>query len=187
MKRTKIFFAIAWLVWPGTSALADDPSSIEAFLGKWKGDQVSSETESLPSDALDLQVQSDRNGFRISWRDLSTGSSGGPGAQKVNAHFQRTGRPGVYEYVEESGSFLTRMFASPSTGNPLEGETLLWARVGDLTLTVYSMSVEPNGGFNLDRYSWVQTESGLLLRYSERTEDLADETKIEGELVALGK
>ena len=184
MKRTDIFFAIAWLVWPGTFALAGDPNSIATFLGQWKGDQVSSETESLPSDALDLQVQSDRNGFRIAWRDLSTSS---PGGKEVNAQFQPTGRPGVYEYAEKSGSFLTRMFASPSTGNPLEGETLLWARIDDLTLTVYSMAVEPDGGFNLDRYSWARTENGLLLRFSRRTEDLADETKIEGKLVALGK
>ena len=187
MKRIEIFFAIAWLVWPGASALASDPSSIETFLGQWKGDQVLLEAESLPSDALDLKVRSDANGFRISWHDLSTSSADSSRTNKVNARFRPTGRPGVYEFVEEPGSFLTRMFASPSTGNPLEGETLLWARVADFTLTVYGMTVEPNGGFNLDRYRWARAESGLLLSFSRRTEDLADETRIEGKLVALGE
>jgi len=68
----------------------------------------------------------------------------------------------------------------------LDGETLLWARVDDQTLAVYSMTVDRRGDFNLDHYSWTRTEKGLRLKFSKRTKDLGVETMIEGDLVAEG-
>lgn len=182
-----LFLTVALLAWPGLAVLAADPPSIEAFVGSWKGRKASSAIDALPPDALSLEVQRDADGFRISWPDLSTDNQGNSGGDNINARFLPTGRTGVYEYAPKPGSLLTRMFASPATGNPLQGETLLWARIDGPTLAVYSMKIDPNGGFDLDHYSWTRTENGLQLIFSERTEDFGTETKLEGELVAKGE
>jgi GH43 family beta-xylosidase len=79
------------------------------------------------------------------------------------------------------------MFASPETGNPLEGETLLWARIDTDMLAVYSLTIDENGGFDLGHYSWTKTEDGLLLHYREQTEALGEEIVIEGRLVPEGE
>ncbi len=175
------------LAWPSLAALAADPSSIEAFVGNWKGQQPQSASGALPPDALNLEFQKNAEGFRMSWRDLSAADQGDVGVGNIDASFSATDRAGVYAYAPKSGSMLMRMFASPETGNPLKGETLLWARVDDASLTVYSMKIDVNGGFDLDHYSWTRTGDGLQLTFKKRTEDVGSEIKLQGELVADGK
>lgn len=181
MRRLVYFATAALLASPCLSALADDPPSIELFIGSW-----AAENESPGNEALRLDVQRDENGFRLAWVDLGTRDQGEAAAEDLDARFQPTARKGVYEFVPESGSLLTRMFASPATGNPLEGETLLWARLDGPTLAVYSMKVDGEGGFDLDHYSWTRAENGLQFSFGKQTEDLGTETILEGELVAKG-
>ncbi len=181
-----LLLAVILTTWSGGVASADDPSSIDAFLGEWKGAEVTSAIESLAPDVLELRVQATSDGFRIAWKDLGPNARGGIGGDDLDAMFLPTDRPGVYEYAPKSGSLLERMFASPATGNPLKGETLLWARVDGPLLAVYSMRIDPDGGFDLDHYSWTRIESGLRLTFSKRTEDGGSEVMIEGELAAEG-
>ena len=82
-------------------------------------------------------------------------------------------------------SLLSRLFADPATGNPLEGETLLWARLGGPTLIVYSLAIGSDGGFDLDRYARTLTDDGMTVRYTRRIEnDLL--LTVEGRLEAAG-
>lgn len=187
LKSLGFFLMMELLMWPGHAALAADPSSIEAFVGSWKGQEPRSPTAALPPDALNLEVQKHADGFRMSWPDLSAENQGSVGVDNIDASFSATDRAGVYEYAPKSGSMLTRMFASPKTGNPLTGETLLWARVDGLNLTVYSMKIDLNGGFDLDHYSWTRTEDGLQLTFKKRTEVAGSEIELQGELEADGK
>lgn len=187
MRNLVFFLMMASLAWPGPAALAADPSSIEAFAGSWKGQKASSASDALPPDVLSLKVQEEAAGFRVSWLDLSARGQGGGVVDDIAASFSATDRPGVYEYAPTSGSLLTRMFASPKTGNPLKGETLLWARVDDFTLAIYSMKIDLNGGFDLDHYSWTRNEDGLQLTFKKRTEDAGAEIELQGELVAMGE
>lgn len=165
-------------------AMAADPFSIDAFVGSWKGDEAASEVGELAPDALALEIEAEAEGFRISWHDLGAGGQSGIGAEVIDARFAPADRPGVYEYEPSSGSLLSRMFASPATGNPLEGETLIWARIDDQTLAVYSMNIDQEGGFDLDHYSWTLTETGLRLTFSKQTEDLGPGAQIQGDLTA---
>ncbi|MEZ5932145.1 MAG: hypothetical protein R3F54_09365 [Alphaproteobacteria bacterium] len=181
MKRLQAFLLITLAGWPSSLAWAADARSIDSFLGRWSGDKIQSGDNKLAPAALDLQIDKDAGGFAISWHDL-----GKDGGDRVEARFQPTDRPGVYEVAPESGSFLARMFASPASGNPLKGETLLWARIDDPVLAVYSMSVDPTGGIDLQHYTWTRTENGLHLTFSHRTDDDGDESPIEGDLVAAG-
>ena len=187
MRRLVLFMATVSLALPGAASLAADPPSIEPFAGSWKGREVSSVSGETPSpDLLSLEVQGDTDGFRMSWHDLSARDEGKSRAGSIDVRFSPTDRAGVYEYAPNPGSLLTRMFASPATGNPLKGETLLWARVEGPTLAVYSMMIDMEGGFDLDHYTWTRTGDELHLTFSERTEDLGVETTFEGELVADG-
>lgn len=185
--RSLVFsLMMALLTWSSLAALAADRSSIEAFVGSWRGQKAPSATDALPPDMLSLDVQEGADGFRISWLDLGSRNRGNVGVDKLDASFSATNRAGVFEYAPTSSSLLTRMFASPKTGNPLKGETLLWARVDGPTLTVYSMKIDLNGGFDLDHYSWTRIEDKLQLSFKKRTEDSGAEIEQQGELVAKG-
>ncbi|MGI9498882.1 MAG: hypothetical protein ACR2P3_02510 [Geminicoccaceae bacterium] len=153
MMSIRFLLIAALLIWPGFTLSADDHPSIDSFVGDWKGADVVSKVGRLAPDALTLRIQTVSGGFRTSWRDLGKSGRSEIGSDTTDAQFVLTDRPGVYEYAQKPGSLLTRMFASPATGNPLKGETLLWARIDGPLLAVYSMKVDPEGGFDLDHYS----------------------------------
>jgi hypothetical protein len=161
-----------------------DKLSIESFVGSWKGAEARSEPHGLAADALSVEIRAEAEGFSLSWRDLGKKGGDGIGSEAIEALFVPADRPGVYEYQPSSRSLLTRMFASPATGNPLEGETLIWARIDGQTLAVYSMKIDRKGGFDLDHYSWTKTDRGLLLTFVKKTEEVGADAPIEGELVS---
>ena len=107
-------------------------------------------------------------------------------SQKIDASFAPTDRPGVFAFEPGSSSLLTRLFADPATANPLEGETLLWARLAGATLTVYSLEIDTDGGFDLDRYARTLTDQGMTVRYDHRIENDLILT-VEGRLEARGR
>ena len=82
-------------------------------------------------------------------------------------------------------SLFSSLFADPATGNPLEGETLLWARLAGSTLTVYSLAIDAQGGFDLDRYARTLTDEGMAVRYTRRIENDVILT-VEGRLEPAG-
>jgi len=186
MKRFGILLVMAMWSWPNLAVATDDQPSIDDFNGDWKGSDVLLAPEDLPPEALTARIQERGKGFQITYTDLGKAMEGEPGAHDIEAHFVPARRPGVFEFAPEAGSLLERMFASPASGNPLEGETLLWARIEGETLGVYSMKIDKNGGLFLDHYSWTRTETGLTLSFSQRTEDLGDETMVEAKLLAEG-
>ena len=168
------------------SGIAIGASSIEDFAGRWTGKSIERPNESMAPDLLDIEIGPRDGGFELSWNDLAQHDRDASSAKPLTARFVSTNRENVFEYAPETGSFLDRMFASPETGNPLEGETLLWARVDTDMLAVYSLTIDENGGFDLGHYSWTKTEDGLLLHYREQTEELGGEIVIEGRLAATG-
>ena len=91
--------------------------------------------------------------------------------QSNQASFVATDRPGVYAFEPGNTSLLSRLFADPATGNPLAGQTLLWARLAGATLTVYSLAVNPQGGFELARYARTLQDGGLDIHFTERLEN----------------
>ena len=186
MKQFGILLIMAMWSWSISAVTADAASLVDPFLGHWTNSRIVSAPVDLQPDLLKAHIQSQDQGFQITFTDLGKSIQGWDGDHDINAHFDPANRPGVFEYVHKSGSFLERMFASPKSGNPLLGETLIWARIDDELLAVYIMNVNENGGLLLDHYSWTRTETGMDFSFSQRTDDLNSQTMIEAELLAKG-
>ena len=102
-----------------------------------------------------------------------------------DATFAPTDTLGVFAYEPAAGSLLTSLFADPSVGNPLTGDTLLWARLQDAKLHVYSLAIDDRGGFALDHSTGELTADGLVTRYVLRLENDRIVT-VEGRLERAG-
>jgi hypothetical protein len=89
----------------------------------------------------------------------------------MDATFAPTDVPGVFAFAPSSGSLLSSLFADPAVGNPLEGDTLLWARLQDDTLHVYSLAIDPSGGYALEHSTGQLTGDGMVTRYELRSEN----------------
>lgn len=187
MRWRHVAVAVGLLLAAVRGAAAD--VTIQDFSGDWQGVELrtSGDDKGLtfaPED-LDVQIRSDGAGFHLSWTAISRQDGGELSRQKTEASFTPTDRPGVYAFDPGGASLLSRLFADPATGNPLEGETLLWARLVGPTLTVYSLAIGSDGGFDLDRYARTLTDQGMTVRYTRRIENDLTLT-IEGRVEAAG-
>jgi hypothetical protein len=187
MRWRHVVVVIALALASGSGAAAD--VTIQDFSGGWQGVELrtSGDDKGLkftPED-LDVEISSDGDGFHMSWTGLARQDGGKLTRQKTEASFTPTDRPGVYAFDPGGASLLSRLFADPATGNPLEGETLLWARLVGPTLTVYSLAIDSDGGFDLDRYARTLTDEGMTVGYTRRIENDLILT-IEGRLEAAG-
>lgn len=158
-------------------------SSIDPFAGSWAGHMIEAADDSVQADTISIEIIEQDDGFELSWQDLAQDKQGGINADALQARFVRTNREGVFEVAPKAGSFLDRMFASPEKGNPLDGETLLWARLDAESLAVYSLTIDKDGGFNLDHYTWTRTDDGLDLKFREQSEELGKAFMINGQLI----
>lgn len=145
------------------------------FHGDWQGVEVTVDAGgdrfAATAEDLNVRIAPDDGGFRMRWTALARESSDGSLArQPVEARFAPADRPGVFVFDPEQSSLLLRLFGDPATNNPLEGEPLLWARLEGQTLSVYGLSVTPEGGFDLYQHVRTLTGDGLTARHTHRTE-----------------
>ena len=112
---------------------ASADAGIEDFFGQWRGVEVDIEdVEQAPKLApadLDMTIAQENGGFRISTLTLDREPDGTVVAGQMDATFAPTETPGVFAFDPGRGGLLSRLFADPAVGNPLQGDTLLWARV----------------------------------------------------------
>jgi hypothetical protein len=173
MKWRHVAVVVA-LALPSGSAVADD-ATIQDFSSAWHGVEVATRGDdaglALTPEDLDVQVRTEGTGFALSWIGFSRTDDGNLVRQESEASFMPTDRPGVFAFDAGAPSLFSRLFADPATGNPLVGETLLWARLAGPTLTVYSLAIDDRGGFALDRYARSLTDQGMTAHYTLRTEN----------------
>jgi hypothetical protein len=166
-----VFPAFGVLFVPWTAAVA----GIDDFFGKWRCVEVSIEgsepaLELAPAD-LDMSITDQGGGFRIRALALGREHDGSLALRPFDATFAPTDTPGVFAFEPAAGSLLSSLFADPAVGNPLEGDTLLWARLMDDTLHVYSLAIDHRGGFILEQSTGQLSEDGMVSRYALRLEN----------------
>lgn len=159
---------------------AEAAAAIADFAGKWRGVEVTAAGGGAPFGVepgdLDVTVAPDKDGFRMSWTT--------PDGDRVEAAFAPTDRPGVF-VVRPSSNPLFGLFSSPETGNPLEGERLLWSRLEGDTLVVYNLALEDSGDFRLNRYAWTLADGGLTLDFNRLSQGPTKQT-LSGRLERAG-
>jgi hypothetical protein len=167
--------ALAAMVLLTAPLTARADAQIENFLGEWRGVEVNVEdAEPAPKLApadLDMAITEENGGFRVRALGLGRESDGTLVPRQIDATFAPTETPGVFAFDAGDGGLLSSLFADPSVGNPLEGDTLLWARVAEDTLHLYSLAIDPKGGYALGRSIGELTEDGMVTRYELRLEN----------------
>jgi hypothetical protein len=173
MRWRRALAATALLVGPG--AASADPVTLQDFVGEWRGTEVRIDAPGAapklaPSD-LDVTITEANGGFQLRALALGREPDGSLAARPLEAAFAPTDVPGVFAFDPGTGSLLSSLFADPTVGNPLRGDTLLWARLQDDTLHVYSLAIDPAGGFALEHSTGRLTGDGMVARYELRSQN----------------
>lgn len=178
--------AIVLLTAP-SAVRADDV--VENFLGQWRGVEVSvggtEEAPKLSPADLDMAITEDDGGFRVRALALGREPDGTMVPRQMDASFAPTETPGVFAFEKDEGGLLSSLFADPAVGNPLDGDTLLWARVADDTLHVYSLAIDRAGGYALEHATGQLAGDGMVTRYELRLQNDRVVT-VEGRLERVG-
>jgi len=132
----------------GTIPGADAADLLQGMSGRWApGPDATATVELAPSEG----------GFTLTWRP--------PERDPTTARFAATERPNVYAARTGEG---WSMFGGEAV-NPLREGTLLWARTAEDGVYVYSLEIDDQGGFLLDRYAYRPDGEGLLVSLLRRT------------------
>lgn len=164
-------------------------AKIGDFFGDWRGVEVTvadaePALELTPAD-LDTTIAPEGRGFAIRSFALTREADGGVVTRRMDATFAPTETPGVFAFDPGRRSLLSSLFADPAVGNPLEGDTLAWARLEGNALHVYSLAIDTAGGYALEQSTGRLTDDGMIMRYELRSENDRVVT-VEGRLERAG-
>ncbi|MCB9947736.1 MAG: hypothetical protein H6842_07895 [Rhodospirillaceae bacterium] len=170
------FLAIVLAALP---AAAQDRLPLDAFFGTWSGTGVAEDDDSLffavTARDLDIVIRPHEDGFRIDWTTLirSGGDPSNPDVRRRSATLvlRPAGQPGLYRGAE--------------SGDPLQGGTMSWARIHGSTLSVYELTLNEDGGYELTNYDRTLNDLGMESLF-QRIRDGEVVRVVRGRLVKTG-
>ena len=162
------------------AALAQDRNvDIAAFYGQWSGTGVSESAISLyfrlTTRDLDVEVRPSGPGFELSWttvqRQRGDPTNPTPERKATVIRFAPTGRPSIWRAAGSS--------------DPLLDERYAWARIKGQTLTVHTLVIREDGGYDMQVYNRTLTPLGMELEFVA-FRDGEERRNASGRLVKVG-
>ena len=158
---------------PASAQAKDLP--IDAFFGRWLGSGVSQTDQSVlyryTQRDLNVTISKAGPGFSISWATIQRkkGDPQNPTAVRktTSSTFVPAGRANVWRVM--------------GTLDPVKGKTYSWAHLGEKTLTVNSLVIEPDSGYEMQIYQRELSGSGMKLEF-RRVKDGSVVRTVEGRL-----
>jgi hypothetical protein len=150
-------FAIVVLVLAANTGMAAD---ISRFVGHYEGSaEIEAEGELVPRD-MSVDIAENEAGFEVAWKSIGRRADGSVLDKEFNIAFVPTDRDGIF-----SSAMKVDLFGHASTMDPMQGDPFVWARITGDTLTVFSMLIDEDGGYEIQEYNRTLAEGGLQLEY----------------------
>ncbi|MCX8953064.1 hypothetical protein OU790_06400 [Ruegeria sp. NA] len=161
LEKATVLFAVfaLWLSVLGASARAAD---ITPFLGDYVGSAnvVDADGTSTPRD-MSVSIFETKNGFNVSWQTTTYKLDGRVKEQQFSIDFVPSDRPDVF-----SAAMKRNVFGHEVPLDPMKGEPFVWGRIEGETLTVFSLFIDVDGGYELQQFDRTLAEDGLNLSFS---------------------
>ncbi|QEW21071.1 hypothetical protein LA6_003274 [Marinibacterium anthonyi] len=154
----RAFAAAAVMVISGaTHALA---AQVSDFVGSYKGKaEIQSEGEVHQRD-LSVDIEETKEGFRVDWTTVTYKADGRVKEAKYSINFVPSDRDNVF-----SAAMKKNMFGHDVQLDPMKGEPYVWARIIGDTMTVFSLFVDNEGGYEIQEFNRTLADGGLDLDF----------------------
>ena len=151
--------ALAFLLSLAASVSAAD---ITPFVGNFIGsaEVVSTDGVRSPRD-MSVDITETRNGFTVQWVSTTYKPDGRTKVKSYSIDFVPSDRDGIY-----SAAMERNVFGHAVQLDPMKGEPFVWGRIVRDTLTVYSLFVDDEGGYEMQQYDRTLATGGLMLEFS---------------------
>lgn len=132
----------------------------ERFVGDYSGsaDVIMSDGSVLKRD-MSVSIRTTKEGFSVKWISVSYLGTG-VREKSYEIAFLPTDRSGVF-----SAGMTRNVFGHAVQLDPMKGEPYVWARIIGDTLTVFSLFVDAQGGYEIQQYDRTLVEGGLQLDF----------------------
>ena len=137
-------------------------ADISRFLGDYTGfaEVVNADGSTSPRD-MSVSIAETKKGFSVQWTTTTHKSGGRTKESTYKIEFVPSDRDGVY-----AAAMKKNVFGHQVQLDPMKGEPYVWARITGDTLTVFSLFVDADGGYELQQFDRTLTTGGLNLEFS---------------------
>ncbi|WP_235216098.1 hypothetical protein [Ruegeria halocynthiae] len=157
-----VVFTLSALFWAVFSTVQAHAGNIAPFVGDYIGSAniVDDDGSETPRD-MSVSIHEAKDGFNVSWTTTTYKADGRVKAQKFSIDFKQSERSDVY-----SAAMKRNVFGHEVPLDPMQGEPFVWGRIEGQTLTVFSLFIAENGGYELQQFDRTLADGGLNLAFS---------------------
>lgn len=151
------FWCVAFLLLFGTGVQAE----IARFVGTYHGsaEVVSADGTALKRD-MSVDISETDIGFRVGWTSITYRSDGEAREKSYLIEFVPSKRGDVF-----AAAMKRNVFGHDVQLDPMKGEPFVWSRIERDTLSVYSLYVAEDGGYEIQQFDRTLAVGGLKLEY----------------------
>lgn len=148
---------VALFMLVGAGAQAD----VSRFVGNYTGEaEVVSKDGSTQARDMSVEISETKDGFRVTWTSTTYRADGSVKAKTYTVDFEPSAREGIYAAAQERN-----VFGHNVQLDPMKGEPYVWGRIVDDTLSVFSLFVSDDGGYEIQQFDRTLADGGLMLEY----------------------
>jgi hypothetical protein len=145
--------------------LPANAAEIDKFIGAYAGEFTGDIDGQESKRDLKVRIEEIDDGFNASWK-TTTYNGGKKKTKEYSIDFQETDRDHIYEAAQKKN-----VFGGKEPLDPMKGDPYFWARIEGKKLTIFAMVVTEDGGYEMQTYDRVLTDSKDLKLVFSRVRD----------------
>jgi len=136
-------------------------ADFEKFYGHFVGKSEEGQAGAEFKRDIDVKIGPYKRGFNITWSTLTHRTGGKSKTSTFSINFRSSGRDGIF------GSAMGKdKFGQEIPLDPLKGAPYVWAIIDGMTMTVNSLLIFEDGGYEIQTYKRRLVKSGMALEFS---------------------
>lgn len=136
-------------------------ADVARFVGSYEGSaEVSSADGSSHKRDMSVEIAETDEGFSVAWTSTTYRPDGSSKDKSYAIEFLASDRGDVY-----ASAMKRNVFGHDVQLDPMKGEPYVWSRIDGDMLSVYSLFVAEDGGYEIQQFNRTLTEGGLDLDY----------------------
>lgn len=130
------------------------------FIGNYSGSAQVEDAGVRSQRDMSVSIRATKAGFEVNWKSISHKAGGRLKEKEYTIAFLPTRREGIY-----SSAMGVNVFGNPVPLDPMKGDPYVWGRITGDTLTVFSLLIDRDGGYEMQQYDRSLADGGLDLDY----------------------
>ena len=141
-------------------------AQVDRFVGSYEGSaEVVDADGTTKHRDMSVEIADTKEGFTVRWTSVTYRPNGTSKEKSYTIDFEPSDRDGIF-----SAAMKRNVFGHNVQMDPMKGEPYVWARIEGDTLSVFSIFVTENGGYDIQQFDRTLADGGLQLEFRSLTD-----------------